>query len=57
MTKDKKASTATRRKFPGGASVASVAADPPSLKWSDLKYVFWHHRGLRVVPGQVLLEI
>ena len=22
--------------------------DPPSLKWSDLKYVFWHRGGLRM---------
>jgi cation:H+ antiporter len=28
-------------------SAAAASTDPPSLKWSDLKYVFWHQGGLR----------
>ena len=28
-------------------NLKDVISDPPSLKWSDLKYVFWHRGGLQ----------
>ncbi len=36
-----------RMEASGGAWLTESAedVDPPSLKWSDLKYVFWHQGG------------
>ena len=37
----------------GESLKVATAADPPPLKWSDLKYVLWHQGGLAFgVPQQ-----
>jgi putative transposase len=36
------------------------ATDPPPLKWSDLKYVFWHQGGLpkkRYTPEEIVAKL
>ena len=44
------------------ARLLRAYADPPPLKWSDLKYVFWHQGGLlcrrrRYTPEEIVAKL